>query len=305
MKGHCQNCHFHMKKNSSSKNHLFLARNLVDWGSWTSWTVMLNWNQQLSRTHMWVLGRVCSSAGAAPKGGSAWTGVEGTIWLWVGVRQCQVAMWPRSTLKEVQARRRECGMGRDMAPRHDRLTHGQARLDVPHPASTNPVNERRPGLKAPGCSWSEFLMACMSEMSGTVLTLLGLTLLCVSAMEQSGMKDKSVASPSLPLSLACLHLCGQQGCLLLSMSWGTSARARAGSKALGKTLPLPWSGKATVPAQSPASCARGKGQQSSVWGQLWHASLGSCIWGSERVLWWWQQDTVDCFRQTHLFLQVF
>lgn len=47
-------------------------------------------------------------------------------------------------------KRRECGMGRDMAPRHDQPTHGQARLDVPHPASTNPGAERRPGLKAPG-----------------------------------------------------------------------------------------------------------------------------------------------------------
>lgn len=55
---------------------------------------------------------------------------------------------------------RECGMGRDVAPRHGfhQPTRGQARIDVPdvpnvpHPMSTTHLTERRPGLKALGCS---------------------------------------------------------------------------------------------------------------------------------------------------------
>lgn len=273
---------FSHEKVSSSKNHLFPARNLIDWGSWTSWTVMLSCDQQLSSSHMWALGRLCwpcpqtllLSWGSLPKELQCEPGEQkAPSGFGRGVRQCQVAMWPHSTWEEVQARRRVWhgkGHGPKTWSAHP-WKAGRDVPDVPQVVSTNLLAEGHPGLKAQGAADQSFSQACMSEMPGPVPTLLGLTL---SAMGQSGVKDESVVLPLLPLSPACLHLPGQQGCLLPTMPCGTCARARAGSEALRQTLPLPHSEKA-VPAQPPASCAHRKGQQSSV-----GASCDVLLWGA-------------------------
>lgn len=105
---------------------------------------------------MWVLGRLFSSAGAASQRRFSLSLASRRDHLALG--GCQAVSGGNVAPQHSEGhagKERECGTGRDMAPRHDQVALGQARLDVPHvphPVSSNHLAERRPGLKAPGCS---------------------------------------------------------------------------------------------------------------------------------------------------------
>lgn len=113
-------------------------------------------------------------------------------------------MWPCSVLREDAGKEREQGTKASSSLGPPR-SNGQTRLDVAHvPFILHPQTisfGRDPGLKT---SWRQliksFSQICKTEMSGMFL---GLMISYVSAMEQSGMKDRSVDS-SLTPSVPCL-----------------------------------------------------------------------------------------------------
>lgn len=233
MKSLCQNCHFHMKKFQVLKISFFPVRNPVDWGSWTSWTATnscpwVTWGSRGgSAGHPRQL---CSSTGAASQTRFSLSPMGWRDQLALG--GCQAMSGGNVALQRFEG---GCRQGKRNGAREDMWPQGvsfirpsqrqwaskawYARYAIP-PASRKHLIWWKRSL------FEESLKAVDQKVSHR-LVFLKCQALCwrfwvwrfhmFQPQSSQGWRTNLWVPPSLPLSLACLHPRGQQGCLLLTM----------------------------------------------------------------------------------------